>query len=179
MCLLWPSVSFCNLAFCVVTFDACFTCCRSVKTVPSFRVSVLSWYFSSNVCGPCPQSYLIVESRAIYQCGVSDLSASKSVNGLCVFQLWTKLLDLVSPSKSVNRSLCLPALNQAVRSYISVEVCQWVSVSALTPVNDLCICVNSCWRSLCLSALNQAVRSHVSVKVCQWVSVSSSFELSC
>ena len=57
----------------LMIFDAHFTCCVSVKTVPSFRISVLFWYFSSDVLNLHPQSHFsvsIMESQAICQCDI-------------------------------------------------------------------------------------------------------------
>ena len=87
----------------LMIFNAHFTYCTSVKTVLSFRVSILFWYFSSNVCDLCLQSCLsvfrvvslsselslclqsclsvfIVKSWAICYCNISNLMFCVYIN---------------------------------------------------------------------------------------------------
>ena len=81
----------------LMTFDAHFTCCTSVKTVLSFRVFILFWYFSSNVLDLCPQNHLsisIMKSQAI--CQVAYLMFCVCIN-------------------NYHQQSLLPAFNQAVK----------------------------------------------------------------
>ena len=70
----------------LMIFNACFTYCTLVKTVSSFRVFILFWYFSSDVLNLYPQSYLsvfIIESWAICQCDIFNLIFCVCINNYC------------------------------------------------------------------------------------------------
>ena len=73
-----------SLFLLLMTFNAQFTCCISVKTVSSFRVLIRSEYFSSNVHSLCSQGYLsvfIMKFQVIYQ--VIYLMFCICVNNYC------------------------------------------------------------------------------------------------